>query len=102
MPAYVIGEAQILNPEAMKPYGPMIVASVKKYGGRYLARGARPEVLEGGPAHNILIIEFENADAARRWYASPEYQAAKAVRQGNSNLRLILVEDFIKEAGPTP
>ena len=102
MPAYVIGEAHVFNPEAMKPYGPMIVASVKKYGGRYLARGARPEVLEGGPAHNILIIEFESADAARRWYASPEYQGAKAVRHGNSNLRLILVEDFIKEAGPAP
>lgn len=102
MPAYVIGEAHVFNPEAMRPYGPMIVASVKKYGGRYLARGARPEVLEGGPAHNILIIEFDSADAARRWYASPEYQAAKAVRQGNSNLRLILVEDFIKKAGPAP
>ena len=102
MPAYVIGEAHVFNPEAMKPYGPMIVESVKKYGGRYLARGAKPEVLEGGPAHNILIIEFESADAARRWYASPEYQAAKAVRQGNSNLRLVLVEDFIKPAGPAP
>jgi len=102
MPAYVIGEAHVFNPEAMKPYGPMIVASVKKYGGRYLARGARPEVLEGGPAHNILVIEFETADAARRWYASPEYQAAKAVRQGNSNLRLILVEDFIKPPDPVP
>ena len=100
MTAYVIGEAEITNPEAMKAYGPMVVASVKKHGGKYLARGARPEVLEGGPAHNILIIEFENAEAARRWYASPEYQAAKAVRQGNSNLRLLLVEDFVKEAGP--
>jgi uncharacterized protein (DUF1330 family) len=97
--AYVIGEAEITNPEAMKAYGPLVVAAVKKYGGKYLARGARPEVLEGGPAHNILIIEFENADAARRWYASAEYQAAKAVRQGNSNLRLLLVEDFVKESG---
>jgi uncharacterized protein (DUF1330 family) len=96
MAAYVIGEAEITNPEAMKPYGPLIVASVKQHGGKYLARGAKAQVLEGGPAHNMLIIEFENADAARRWYASPEYQAAKAVRQGNSNLRLVLVEDFVK------
>jgi uncharacterized protein (DUF1330 family) len=98
MPAYVIGEADIINPNAMKDYGRMVMAAVDKYGGKYLARGARPQVLEGGPAHNVLIIEFENADAARRWYASPEYQAAKAVRQGNSNLRLILVEDFVKPA----
>jgi uncharacterized protein (DUF1330 family) len=100
VPAYVIGEADIVNPEGMKAYGPMIVAAVKKYGGKYLARGARPQVLEGGPAHNILIIEFETADAARAWYASSEYQAAKAVRQGNSNLRLILVEDFVKQPAP--
>jgi uncharacterized protein (DUF1330 family) len=100
VPAYVIGEANIVNPDGMKAYGPMIVAAVKKYGGKYLARGARPQVLEGGPAHNILIIEFDTADAARAWYASPEYQAAKAVRQGNSNLRLILVEDFVKQPAP--
>ena len=100
MPAYVIGEAEITNPEAMKAYGPMIMAAVRQYGGKYLARGARPIVLEGASAHNILIIEFESAEAARRWYASPEYQAAKAVRQGNSNLRLLLVEDFIKMPEP--
>ncbi len=97
MPAYVIGEADVVRPDAMKPYGPLIMASVKKFGGRYLARGAKPEVLEGGPAHNILIIEFDDAETARRWYASPEYQAAKAVRQGNSHLRLLLVDSFVKE-----
>ena len=41
MPAYVIGEADIINPDAMKAYGPLIVAAVKKFGGRYL--GARSE-----------------------------------------------------------
>jgi uncharacterized protein (DUF1330 family) len=37
MPAYVIGEADIINPDAMKAYGPMIVAAVKTFGGRYAA-----------------------------------------------------------------
>jgi uncharacterized protein (DUF1330 family) len=98
MVAYVIGEAEVIRPDAMKGYGPMVVASVEKYGGKYLARGSRPQVLEGGPAHNILIIEFDTADAVRRWYNSPEYQAAKGMRQGNSHLRLLLVEDFVKPA----
>ena len=96
MPAYVIGEAEILNPEKMKPYGPLIARSVEAYGGRYLARGAKPHVLEGGPAHNVLIIEFADRDAAQRWYDSPEYAAAKAVRAGNTNLRLMIVEDYVK------
>ena len=96
VPAYVIGEVEIVKPEAMKAYGPLIAQAVEKYGGRYLARGAKPHVLEGGPAHNILILEFADAETARRWYDSPEYAAAKAVRQGASNLRLIVVEDFVK------
>jgi len=81
----------------MKAYGPLIAAAVDKFGGRYLARGAKPEVLEGGPAHNILIIEFDSVEIAREWYASPEYAAARAVRQGASNLRLILVDSFVKD-----
>ena len=98
MVAYVIGEAQITNPEAMKAYGPLIAAAVEKFGGRYLARGAKPEVLEGsGSAHNILIIEFDSVEVARRWYASPEYAAAKAVRQGASDLRLIVIDAFVKD-----
>ena len=95
MPAYVIGEVEITKPDAMKAYGPLIAHAVEKFGGRYLARGAKPHVLEGGPAHNVLIIEFADADTARRWYDSPEYAAAKAVRAGASNLRLIVVEDFV-------
>ncbi len=47
-------------------------------------------MLEGGPAHNILIIEFENADA-RRWYASPSI-SRQGGAAGHSNLRLLLVE----------
>jgi uncharacterized protein (DUF1330 family) len=97
MPAYVIGEVEIVNPAAMQAYGPLIRHAVETFGGRYLARGAKPHVLEGGPAHNILIIEFADADTARRWYDSPEYAAAKAVRQGASNLRLVVVEDFVSQ-----
>ncbi|MDT2021760.1 DUF1330 domain-containing protein [Methylocella sp. CPCC 101449] len=98
MSAFVIGEVEIVRPEGMKGYGPMVAASIEKFGGRYLARGSKPEVLEGGPAHNILIIEFPDMDSARRWYASSDYAAAKTIRLGSSNLRLILVDSFVKPA----
>jgi uncharacterized protein (DUF1330 family) len=102
VPAYVIGEVEIVKPEAMKAYGPLIARAVEKFRGRYLARGAKPYVLEGGPAHNILIIEFADAETARNWYDSPEYAAAKAVREGHSNLRLVIVEDFVKSTAAQP
>jgi uncharacterized protein (DUF1330 family) len=101
MPAYVIGEAEIIKPEAMKGYGPLIARSVEKYGGKYLARGSKPLVLEGGPAHNMLIIEFASVEQAQAWYDSPEYAAAKAVRAGASNLRLV-VDDYVKSTAAQP
>jgi uncharacterized protein (DUF1330 family) len=96
MPAYVIGEVEIIKPEQMKAYGPLIAHAVKTYGGTYLARGTKPHVLEGGPAHNMMIIEFPSVEAAQQWYDSPEYAAAKRVRDGASNLRLVIVDDYVK------
>jgi len=100
--AYVIGEVNIINPAGMKGYGAIVASAVKQYGGRYLVRGATPEVLEGGPAHDILIIEFETVEAAKRWFQSPEYTAAKAVRQGSSNLRLIVVDSLLRGGTEVP
>jgi uncharacterized protein (DUF1330 family) len=96
LPAYVIGEAEVLRPERMTGYGPLVAKAIAAYGGKYLARGAKPLVLEGGPAHNILIIEFPDMETAQRWYASPEYAEARQLREGNTNLRLLIVPGFIK------
>jgi uncharacterized protein (DUF1330 family) len=96
MPAYVIGEVEIVKPEQMKAYGPLIAHAVKTFGGKYLARGTKPFVLEGGPAHNMMIIEFADVDTAKAWFDSPEYAAAKKVREGASNLRLVVVDDYVK------
>ncbi|VCU69788.1 hypothetical protein PIGHUM_01853 [Pigmentiphaga humi] len=92
MPAYVIGEVKILKPDELGAYGRMVAEAVARYGGRYLARGAEPFVFEGGPAHNVLLIEFPDGETARKWYASPEYQAAKKLREGKTNLRLCVIE----------
>jgi len=91
MAAYVIGEVKVLKPSEMGDYGRKVAEAVAAYGGRYLARGAEPFVLEGGPAHNVLLIEFPDRDAALAWYASPAYREAKALREGKSNLRLIVI-----------
>jgi uncharacterized protein (DUF1330 family) len=96
MVAYVIGEAEVLKPENLTGYGPAVAASIAAHGGKYLVRGAKPHVLEGGPAHSTLIIEFPSVEQAKAWYASDEYAKAKAIRHGNTNLRLVVVDSFIK------
>ena len=54
----VIGDAEARKPEAMKGYAEMVAAAERKHGGRYLARGVKPQIPEGRPGHETLIIEF--------------------------------------------
>jgi uncharacterized protein (DUF1330 family) len=50
-------------------------------------------LLEGGPEpERIVVIEFPDADTARRWYRSEEYQSALKIRQSASHGRVFLVE----------
>jgi uncharacterized protein (DUF1330 family) len=93
MPAYIIAEVKVTNPEGYEPYRPLAAESVARFGGRFLVRGGKADLIEGEPApERVVVIEFPNADAARRWYFSPEYQQALKLRQANSSGRLILVE----------
>ena len=43
-------------------------------------------------AARIVVIEFADTDAAKRWYNSPEYQEALKIRLANSRGRVILAE----------
>ena len=93
MTAYVIADVQVTDAAAYEPYRPMAAASIARFGGRFLVRGGPGELLEGEPQpERIVVIEFADAEAARRWYRSEEYQRALKIRQATSRGRLFLVE----------
>jgi len=93
MPAYVIADVNVTDPTGYDSYRPLAAASIARFGGRFLVRGGKAELLEGRTdPDRIVVIEFPDADTARRWYHSDEYQQALKIRQANSTGRLILVE----------
>ena len=93
MPAYFVAEVEVTNVQGYEPYRGLAGASITQYGGRFVARGGKTELIEGGPEpRRVVIIEFADADAARRWYNSPEYQAALPIRLANSRGRAFIVE----------
>ena len=93
MPAYIVAEIEVTNPAGYEAYRPLAGASVAQYGGIFRVRGGKAELLEGAkePAR-IVVIEFPDGAAARRWYNSPEYQEALKIRLANSTGRVVLVE----------
>jgi len=91
--AYVLVDVDVTDAGRYDEYKVLAAAAVERYGGRYLARGGATEVLEGDRRPNrLVVLEFPDAEAARDWYHSPEYQAAKAVRAGAATGSFILVE----------
>ncbi|HJU15431.1 MAG TPA: DUF1330 domain-containing protein [Stellaceae bacterium] len=93
MPAYIIAEITVTDPAGYEPYRPLAAASIARFGGRFLARGGKTELLEGAPElQRVVVIEFPDAETARRWYRSEEYQSALKIRQAASHGRLFLVE----------
>lgn len=93
MAAYILAEVEVTNPAGYESYRPLAGASIAQYGGRFVVRGGKAELIEGAkePAR-IVVIEFPDAEAAKRWYNSPEYQEALKIRLANSTGRVILVE----------
>lgn len=93
MAAYVIAEVNVTDPALYEDYKKMVPATVQKYGGRFAVRGGTVDVKEGNWAPTrLVVLEFPSMEQARKWYHSPEYAPALALRLKAANAKLILVE----------
>jgi len=92
MAAYVIASLTIKDAVRFEEYRRTLLPSMEKYGARLVARGG-PVVLEGEwPRERLIIAEFPSMEQARKWWASPEYAAPKALRQATTDSELVIVQ----------
>lgn len=97
MPAYVIVETDVHDPEQYERYKAASPDAVHSGGGRFVVRGGELAVLEGDwEPSRLVILEFPDLEAARRWYDSPEYVGARKLREGAAHLRMVAVEGLEK------
>lgn len=93
MAAYVIAEIEVKDPEGYKDYQRMGPPTVAAFGGEFVVRGGRAEVLEGDRVpKRLVILRFDNFERAKEWWDSEEYRPAKQVRQRTAKSRMIVVE----------
>jgi uncharacterized protein (DUF1330 family) len=93
MSAYVIVETDVTDPEQYERYKAAASDAVAAAGGRYLVRGGELAVLEGDwQPTRLVVLEFEDLAAARRWYDSQQYQQARRLRAGAAHLRMVAVQ----------
>jgi uncharacterized protein (DUF1330 family) len=93
MVAYIIADAEVLDPDRYEEYKKLMPQAMAKHGGRFLARGARAAILEGNWRPNrVTILEFPSLEAARKFYASIEYTAARRARAGAAKMDMVSLE----------
>ncbi len=92
--AYIIVDMKVSDPEQYKNYMAAAPAAVKAFGGEYLVRGGKFEVMEGNwqPAR-IAMLRFPSFEQAQAFYDDQMYRAARAKRAGATEFfNMILVE----------
>ena len=96
MPAYLIAEHSITDPEKFEEYRIKVGALIANHGGRYLTKGGSHEVLEKDNAvwqpDRVVIIEFPDMAALNAWYTSPEYQPLIALRRASAMDMMITLD----------
>jgi uncharacterized protein (DUF1330 family) len=95
MPAYMIISAKIADRDAfINGYGKAAAALITQFGGQYVLRAPGAEMLEGsfGEGASVVISQWPNKDAAKRFWNSPEYADVKKLRDGLADCQVLLIE----------
>jgi uncharacterized protein (DUF1330 family) len=93
--AYMVVDARSSDADRMVEYRRLAQIAVEQYGGRYLVRGAPYVTLEGSwQPQRLVVLEFPSMEAAKTFYDSPEYSAARDARAGVSDFDMLLAEAY--------
>jgi len=91
--AYLIADIEIHEPEGYEEYKKQVSVTIAKFGGRYLARGGRHEVLEGDwKPTRLVLLEFPDIATLDAWYRSTDYDVVKPFRFDNASSSLVALE----------
>ena len=99
MPAYVLVDVEVTEPQGYEEYKRMAPRSIQSHGGKYLVRGCAVETLEGEwPLQRVVLLEFPDAAAARDWWNGQDYRPARDLRQRTARTRMVLLEGIAAPA----
>ena len=93
MAAYVVVDVEVQDSVRYEEYRKTVAPTLAAYGGRFLVRGGKVDLLEGSwLPKRLVIVEFPDVATAKAWWASAEYANPKAIRQSASHTEMIVVE----------
>ncbi|MCA2009999.1 DUF1330 domain-containing protein [Pararhodobacter sp. CCB-MM2] len=92
--AYWVAHVDVDDPEIYAKYREANAVAFAKYGAKFIVRGGNQIQREGLSRARTVVIEFADMDTAVACFDSPEYQAAKDIRDPISTADLVIVEGY--------
>lgn len=95
MSVYVIAQISITDRDSYNKYQSRFLEVFKKFKGKLLAADENPTTVEGvWNFEKVILIEFPDEDAFRKWAFSDEYLEIAKDRKAGSNGTVLLVKSF--------
>ena len=93
MPAFIIVQVDVTDPEAFATYRDQVPPTLVPFGGEYMVRGGEQDVLEGDwAAARTVVLKFPSVEKAKAWHASDIYEGPKALRQSAAKTNMLVIE----------
>jgi uncharacterized protein (DUF1330 family) len=98
MSAYMIFSYTITDPDAYQAYPVAAMPTMGAHGVEVLVADYASEAEEGSPGEVTVVLRFDSKEAARGWYQSDGYQAAKPLRTAATEGNVIICDGFVMPA----
>jgi uncharacterized protein (DUF1330 family) len=89
---YWVVRVSVRDQERYPEYLAAARPAFEKFGARFLVRGGPFEAPEGNARERNVVVEFKDRATATACYYSPEYQAARTLRQKYAETEFLIVE----------
>ena len=89
MSAYFVVQATITDEPKYQKYREAVVPFIASFGGKFAARGAKVDVLEGEhDTRSVVMFEFPTMEAIHDFWNSADYAPIKKLREGAATLNV--------------
>lgn len=93
MAAYIVfTREKMRDPEEFKVYSGKAGGTMAGHQLKPLAAYGKCETLEGAPIEGAVVLEFPSIEAAKAWYDSDAYRAAREHRFKSADYRCFITE----------
>lgn len=90
VPVYVVANFHVHDPAEYRKYEKGFFPILKRHGGEFFTYDDDVVTFEGTPREGRMVLfRFPSAEAARSWYADPEYQQISEFRRAGTEMQFL-------------